>query len=125
MQLLGRRADIPRLTAALDVASASSAFGEGFPNVVGEAMACGIPCVVTNVGDAARIVGETGIVVPPKDPVALAEGWRKLIALGAEGRGQLGQAARARIQQHYSLTGVVRQYEDLYESVTEETRCAV
>jgi glycosyltransferase involved in cell wall biosynthesis len=122
--LLGRRSDIPWLTAALDIATCSS-YGEGFPNAVGEAMACGVPCVVTDVGDAARIVGETGIVVPPKDPVALAEGWRKLIALGMDGRGQLGQAARLRIQQHYSLTGVVRQYEDLYESVTEETRCAV
>ena len=124
MRLLGRLADLPRLTTALDMASSSSAFGEGFPNVVGEAMASGVPCVVTDVGDAARIVGETGIVVPPKNPEALAEGWRKLIALGADGRGQLGQAARARIQQHYSLTGVVRQYEDLYQSVTEKTRCA-
>ncbi len=80
-------------------------------------------CVATDVGDTAQIVGETGVIVPPRDPAALAEGWRKLIALGAEGRAQLGEAARARIQLHYSLTSMVRQYEELYLSLVEHNLC--
>lgn len=72
----GARKDMPAVHNALDVAASSSYDGEGFPNVVGEAMACGVPCVVTDVGDSARVVGETGVVVPPGDPRALAEGLK-------------------------------------------------
>lgn len=119
VHLLGSRSDIPRLIAALDIASSSSSYGEGFPNVVGEAMACGVPCVVTDVGDSAKIVGETGIVVPPRSPELLAEGWRKLIEMGPEGRQRLGYAARERIRQNYSIESVVSQYENLYVSLIE------
>ena len=114
--LLGRRADMERVNAALDIA-VSSSWGEGFPNVVGEAMACGIPCVVTDVGDSAQIVADTGRVVPPRDPGALAGAWGELLALPAEARRALGLAARRRIEQHYSLGAVVTQYEDLYHRV--------
>jgi glycosyltransferase involved in cell wall biosynthesis len=116
VHLLGRRSDVPRLMTALDIATCSS-YSEGFPNVVGEAMACGVPCVVTNVGDTPRIVGGAGVVVPPKDPGAIADGWRRVIAMGTEGRQPLGQAARKRIEENYSLECVVRQYEDLYSSL--------
>jgi glycosyltransferase involved in cell wall biosynthesis len=116
VHLLGERADVPRLTAALDIATCSSC-GEGFPNVIGEAMACAVPCAVTDVGDAALIVGDTGRVVPPKDPPALASAWRELIELGPEGRRELGLRARARVEERYSLDTVVRQYEALYERV--------
>ncbi|MDY6882067.1 MAG: glycosyltransferase, partial [Thermodesulfobacteriota bacterium] len=64
--LLGVREDIQRINCILDIACSSSAFGEGFPNTIGEAMACGVPCVVTDVGDSAMIVGGTGRVVPPR-----------------------------------------------------------
>jgi glycosyltransferase involved in cell wall biosynthesis len=116
IHLMGRREDIPRLTAGLDIATCCS-LGEGFPNIVGEAMACAVPCVVTDVGDAARIVGDTGIVVPPADTQALAGGWRKLIAMGAAGRAELGQSALARVDSHYSLTRFVARYQDFYAAL--------
>ncbi len=117
IHLLGERSDMPRLTAALDIATSASAYGEAFPLVVGEAMSCGVPCVVTDVGDSAWIVGNTGRVVPPRDSEALANAWKDLIELGAEGREALGKAARARIIEHFSLDSVVARYESLYESV--------
>ncbi len=115
--LLGRWDDMPSLQAALDIASSSSSWGESFPNVVGEAMACGVPCVVTDVGDSALIVGETGRSVSPRNPEGLAQGWREFINMGAEGRKRLGALARQRIDEHFSLDTVAKKYESLYESV--------
>jgi glycosyltransferase involved in cell wall biosynthesis len=120
IHLLGERRDMPCLTAALDIATSSSAYGEAFPLVVGEAMSCGVPCVVTDVGDSAWIVGNTGRVVPPRDAKSLANAWKELIDLGAEGREALGKAARARIIECFSLDSVVDQYEALYESVSQK-----
>ena len=118
VHMLGERVDIPALTAALDIATSSS-FGEGFPNAIGEAMACAVPCVVTDVGDSRLIVDDTGRVVPAKDPYALANAWRELIEVGAEARLSLGTAARHRIKKNYSLSAVIRRYEDLYEELAE------
>jgi glycosyltransferase involved in cell wall biosynthesis len=114
--LLGRRDDIPRLTAAMDIASLSS-YGEGFPNVIIEAMACGVPCAVTDVGDAALIVGDTGRVVPPRDPQALAAAWQELIEMGAEKRAELGTRARQRVEERFSITAAAAQYEALYREL--------
>ena len=111
---LGERQDISKITAGFDIASLVSAWGEGFPNVVGEAMSCGVPCVVTDVGDSAWIVGETGKVVPPKDPEKLAQVWQEMIELGQEKRSQLGTLARQRIIENFSLDAIVEQYEELY-----------
>lgn len=113
VHLLGERSDIPQITGALDIATSASAYGEAFPLIIGEAMACGIPCVVTNVGDANWIVGDTGIVVPPKNPQALADAWQELIA-NSQRREILGKAARERIVQHFTLDAVVAQYQTLY-----------
>lgn len=123
VHLLGERRDIDEVTAALDIATSSSAYGEGFSNAIGEAMACGVPCVVTDVGDSAYIVDETGLVVPRKDPAALARAWAELLAMDPEGRRQLGLAARARIVENFDLPKVVAQYESLYEDLRSEGRC--
>ena len=119
VHLLGEREDIPRVAAALDIA-VSSSFDESFPNVVGEAMSCGVPCVVTDISDLPRIVGETGKVVPPRDSDALAAALRELIEIGPGGREALGRAARARIEDHFHLDSVVALYEALYEAAAGE-----
>jgi glycosyltransferase involved in cell wall biosynthesis len=75
----GSRADMPAVYNALDILCSSSAYGEGFANALGEAMACGVPCVVTDVGDSAWIVENTGVVVPPQNPEALVAGLSSLI----------------------------------------------
>lgn len=120
--LLGRRDDMPRVYAGLDVATLSSAYGEGCPNTIGEAMSCGVPCVVTDVGDCRDLVGETGRVVPVRSPVPLAAAWRYLVDIGSGGRADLGRAARQRIEQHYDIATIVRRYERLYRDVARASR---
>jgi glycosyltransferase involved in cell wall biosynthesis len=114
--LLGPRGDMSRLYSAMDVATSSS-FSEAFPIAIGEAMACGTPCVVTDVGDSALIVGDTGEAVAPENAAAMAEGWRKLIAAGPEARRRFGMAARRRVQQHFSLPSIVERYQAVYSQL--------
>jgi glycosyltransferase involved in cell wall biosynthesis len=114
--LLGERDDAEKITAGLDIACSVS-LGEGFSNAVGEAMACGVPCVVTDVGDSAFIVGETGAVVQPRDREGLLSAWRHLLDLGRDGRAELGKAARRRIKEHFDISEIVGRYEDLYTSL--------
>ncbi|MEC4869120.1 MAG: glycosyltransferase, partial [Jaaginema sp. PMC 1078.18] len=120
LYLLGEQTDIASLTAAFDIATSSSSHGEGFANVIGEAMSCEVPCVVTDVGDSAWIVGETGKVVPPSNPTALAQAWQELIDLGDEGRKKLGHAARRRIIEHFSIDSIVTCYEALYSNTVRD-----
>lgn len=115
--LLGERTDVARLLAALDVSVLSSAYGEGFPNAVGEAMCSGVPCVCTDVGDTAEIVGGTGIIVPPGDVDGLAEGVLTLLAEGNDAHTARGAAARSRIAEMYSIERIVELYRDLYNGV--------
>jgi len=112
--LLGPRGDMPAINAALDIGVCASAYGEGFPNSVGEAMACGVPCVVTDVGDSATIVGDTGHVVPPRDPSALTVALAELLRLDPATRQALGTAAQRRIAQHYALERIAERYTDCY-----------
>lgn len=114
--LLGERNDIPRVVATFDLATLSSV-GEGFPNVIGEAMACGVPCVSTNVGDAAELIGDTGMLVPPRDPAALARAWHTLLATGQRNLVALGTRARERVTERFSISVIARAYEMLYESI--------
>ncbi|MFN4282898.1 MAG: glycosyltransferase [Alphaproteobacteria bacterium] len=113
-RLLGARADMPAVTAALDIAVSSSAFGEGFPNVLGEAMACGVPCVATDVGDSRMIVGQAGRVVGPRDPAALADAIVDLLRLPADARAALGAEARARVAERFEIGVIARRYLALY-----------
>ena len=78
-------------------------------------MACGVPCVVTDVGDAAVMVADTGLVVPPRDAPAMAAAWRELLALPQTQRRELGRRARVRIEEHYSLEQIVAQYAAAWE----------
>lgn len=117
VHLLGPRGDVARLFAACDVACLSSAYGEGLPNVVAEAMACAVPCVVTDVGDSAWVVGETGEVVPPRSPDRFADALRHLYRLGATGRRAAGQAARRRIEAHFDMRASAAEYYRVYDEV--------
>lgn len=120
--LLGRREDVNAIQASLDIATLSS-FGEAFPLVIGEAMACGIPCVATDVGDSAYLVGSSGIVVPPKNPQALANAWQTILEKGKDERIALGNAARKRIEEHFSIQKITAMYESLYMDIVGEKVC--
>ena len=113
--LLGIRYDMPRLFASFDLATSSSV-SEAFPLGVGEAMSCGTPCVVTDAGDSAMLVGETGRVVPVRDPAALASAWAELIISNGE-RQRLSIAARLRIEGFFDVSSVAKRYQDLYEQI--------
>jgi glycosyltransferase involved in cell wall biosynthesis len=119
---LGERRDVPELFASFDIAALTS-LSEGFPNTVGEAMACGTPCVATSVGDVAEIVGDAGIVVPPGDPTATARAWCELLARSAAERTALGARARSRIGAQFAMSGVAARFLALYR-VTSRAQAA-
>ena len=115
----GERPDVEQLMQAMDLLCSSS-WSEAFPNVLGEAMAFGVPCVATDVGDNADILGNAGIIIPPSDSNALAEGLLAMLDKDAADRERLGQNARKRIAQHYSLQRIVKRYAELYEELYDE-----
>ncbi len=119
VRMLGIRTDISRVTAALDIATSSSSFGESFSNSIAEAMACGVPCVVTDVANLPFLVGDTGVVVPPQNPNALANGWWEMISVGFQDRRLIGLKARTRIELKFSLEQMISGYEELYHSLAE------
>lgn len=111
------RHDIPEALSALDLHSSASIFGEGFSNAIAESMAAGLPNVVTDVGDSARIVGETGLSVPPNQPAALARSWLDILGRDLQARQALGQSARQRILDNFSLDSMVQRTAALYRSL--------
>ncbi|MDQ7834276.1 MAG: glycosyltransferase [Humidesulfovibrio sp.] len=116
----GGRTDMPAVYNALDALCLSSAYGEGFPNVLGEAMACGVPCCATDVGDAAQVIGDMGGVEPKSNPEALAAGLEGLLdRLGREGGG-LRSACRERIVANFGVERMVEDTEARLEKLCAE-----
>ncbi len=112
--LLGLRRDTARVTAALDAATCCSSFGESFALVLGEAMACGVPVVTTDMAGPVSVVGDLGRVVPVGDAEALSRSWREMLELAPAARRSWGEQARRRIAEHFSLSRMVQGYENLY-----------
>jgi glycosyltransferase involved in cell wall biosynthesis len=121
VQLLGRRSDVPRLLAAIDVVAMPSAWGEGFPNAIGEAAAAGVPSVATDIGDAARVVGDGGRVVPPRDPEALASALTDILSMDPGERRRLGEAARRHVTSHFELDVIARRFAALHDFFLDPT----
>jgi glycosyltransferase involved in cell wall biosynthesis len=117
----GERADMPAVYTALDVCCLSST-REGFPNVVAESMACGTPCVVTDVGDAAAIVDGAGTVVASPDPCALADGIESLLSRAEREGEELHESVRARIEKHYSVDRLVSRTVKVLEEAASKRR---
>jgi len=117
--LTGQRSDVPKLMCGFDLLCLSSR-AEGFPNVIGEAMATGLPCVTTDVGDARDIVGDTGWVAPPRKPERLADCLDEALSCPTKSLRERGRRARNRIVTEFSITSVVDRYASLYGSIAKE-----
>jgi glycosyltransferase involved in cell wall biosynthesis len=113
----GERGDMPAVQNALDIATSSTAFGEGFSNTIGEAMACGVPCVVTDVGDSARLVGATGLTIPFGDSSALAAAWRTIVTTPPMQLAAQDKEARARIVREFNQETLARRTERAFSSL--------
>lgn len=114
--LLPERTDPSVCLQAMDIFCLSSR-NEGFPNVVGEAMAESVPCVVTDVGDTALLVSDTGIVVPKEDPVALASGLASMLGMSPGDRSRLGMRAAGRVRDCFTVGHTVAQFEAIYDTM--------
>lgn len=115
--VIGARADVADLLPGLDILALSSSWGEGFPNVIGEALACGVPVVATDVGDSASIVADSGVVVLPGDTEAFASALAEMAQLGPEGRKSLGLAGRTRAKANYGLKEISLRYDKLHHDL--------
>jgi len=124
VRLLGPRDDVARIFQAADLGVLSSASGEAMPLVIGEAMACGIPFVSTDCGDAAEMIGPTGRTVPTRRPDALAAAITELLLLPGPERKRLGEQARRRIESRYSMQAMVEGYEAIWDRLAGRSRTA-
>jgi glycosyltransferase involved in cell wall biosynthesis len=115
------RIDIPDIMNAIDLFCQSS-WSEAFPNVLGEAMASGTPCVATNVGDSSLIIGDTGFIVDPSDVESLANGISMFLEASTEARKALGIQARKRVDDLFSLPFAVEQYIKQYKFLLQNKR---
>ena len=120
LHIMGPRNDVQDVLAGFDTFCLSSN-SEAFPNVLGEAMACGVVSVATDVGDVRKVLGDTGILVPPSDSEALMAALAKMVAMPREERRNAGKKARKRIVENFSLDATVQRYKSLYTSLMEKT----
>ncbi|NNC53243.1 MAG: glycosyltransferase [Erythrobacter sp.] len=112
------RFDVAEWLPGLDILTVPSGWGEAFPNVIGEALSCGVPVISTDVGDSRAIVGPAGEIVPPEDPDALAGAISRMLELSGKERSRLGLAGRDRVVDNYSLDAITQRYERLYLEVS-------
>ncbi len=124
IHMLGNREDIPDIVNAYDVAALTS-FGEAFPLTLGEAMAVGVPCVATDVGDNDYIIKDTGRVVPADDDMAMANAWKDMLEMDKNQFKQLGEAALQRVLSKLAFSQQVQQHEGLYETLHMHNQQAV
>ena len=118
VKLLGQNDDITKVMNGLDVYIQSSSYGEGFPNVVAEAMSCGTPCVVTDVGDAKFIVGKNGWIVPPNNSIKLAKAIEKALSeIGTSHWSRRCNKARLRIKDNFNIINMIKSYSNLWNNV--------
>jgi len=122
MSVIGANTDIPAIMPGLDIHAISSAWGEAYSLATAEAMASGVPVVVTDVGDCPWVVGSTGLVVPRRNPDALAEALRKIIDAGPEARREMGRSARQRVSDDFSMSEYTRKHIELYGTVLASQR---
>lgn len=115
----GERTDVAEWLPGLDLLALSSAWGEAFPNILGEAMACGVPCVATDVGDSGWVMGDGGLIVPPRDAEAMGAALGRVAALDGDARRKLGAAGRARAVANFDINDIAVQYRRLYASAVQ------
>lgn len=123
VRMIGPRSDVPALLAGADLLLQTS-MSEAFPMALGEAMSCGVPCVATDVGDSALILGTAGAVVPPGDDAAAADAVLRLLALTPPEREALGWRARQQVLDRFDIRLITRRYEAVYLNMTGRTICA-
>ena len=115
VKLIGQSKNIVQILNGIDIYVQSSSFGEGFPNVIAEAMSCGIPCVVTDVGDSSYIVGKTGYSIPPCDPKILAKTIEKAInQIGTKQWNKKKYESRLRIKNNFNIKKMINNYNNLW-----------
>ena len=118
IKLIGQNDNILQIMNGIDLYVQSSSYGEGFPNVVAESMACGTPCVVTDVGDASLIVGKSGWVVPPNDPNKLAKAIEiALKEIKTRKWNKRCKRARLRIKTNFDISKMIKSYNELWYQV--------
>jgi glycosyltransferase involved in cell wall biosynthesis len=115
--LLGRWTDMAQFHSACDVAVSSSAYGESFSNVLGEAMACGVPCISTRVGGAEELMGNIGRIVPPGDPIRLGEAVSEILLMPEDQHQDMSRMCRERVQQNFDINHIARTYMRFWEEL--------
>lgn len=115
--LSDQRPDIEKVWSAADCGVLSSSWGEGFPNVVGEAMACENLCIVTDIGDSAFIVGDCGIVVQPNNIKDMSDSMVRMLRVPEGDFYAKSRQARKRIVDYFSIEKIAAQYLELYNDI--------